>query len=126
MKHARLYSYYRVVHAVMSSVAFIVITFLIRIVTKDSLYKGISSKFKAFLEISDTTRPSIISFYFVSAAVFLVTCSVLMVVTALSRYLFHSKGQNMTLKGRIYFWTLGSGPMLRQCLQTSPRICTGN
>ena len=104
MKYSRLYSYYRVVHAVVASVSFVVTTFLIVIVTKDSLYKGISSKFKAFLQISDITKPSIVSLYFYSAAIFLVICSVLMVVTALSRYLFHSKGQNMTLKGQ---WFIG-------------------
>ena len=104
MKHARLYSYYRVVHGVLSSTSFILTVFLIKVVSPIvslQLYEGIVTKFRALLEISPTTKPEIMKWLFLSVTTFLVFYSLAMIVTALSRYVYHSKGQNMTIKGQI-------------------------
>ena len=104
MKHARFYSYYRVVHGVLSSTSFILTVFLIKIVSPIvdlKLYEGIVTKFRALFEISPTTKPEIMKWLFLSVTTFLVFYSLAMIVTALSRYVYHSKGQNMTIKGQI-------------------------
>jgi len=112
----RYYSYYRVIQAAIESFAVLNILILIVVVCgspgrKINLMRGFQAKLANFLNVNEVTdgahnKTSIfeqldlihdVTFYFA------ITYSFIMVVTALARYVFHSKNSNMTITGQICF-----------------------
>ena len=107
MIHTRLYSFYRVVHAVIESVFCITTLLLILIVTgrpdrSVKLLDGVSAKIGEFLP-GTLNDDSLFGLNIARDLIFMGSClfSCVMILTALSRYVYHSKGQNMTVKGQV-------------------------